>query len=63
MLIPAVYRSDMVKIAQACPAPMTQARQAFIDHLVEIGQYAKATEGEIELFDELFDEMFEEVSA
>tara|TARA_Y100000114_G_scaffold124669_1_gene120522 strand:+ start:310 stop:501 length:192 start_codon:yes stop_codon:yes gene_type:complete len=63
MLIPAVYRSDMVKIAQACPAPMTQAMQAFIDHLVEIGQYAKATEGEIELFDELFDEMFEEVSA
>ena len=62
MLIPAVLRSDMVKIAQACPAPMTQAMQAFIDHLVEIGQYAKATEGEIELFDALFDEMFEEAA-
>jgi len=52
----------MVKIAQDCPAPMTQAMQAFIDHLVEIGQYAEATEGEIELFDELFDEMFEEAA-
>lgn len=59
MLIPAVLRSDMVKIAQACPAPMTQAMEAFIDHLAEIGQYAEATEGEIEFFDELFDEMFE----
>lgn len=62
MLIPAMFRSDMVKIAQACPAPMTQAMQAFIDHLVEIGQYAEATEGEIGLFDELFDEMFEEAA-
>jgi hypothetical protein len=52
----------MVKIAQACPAPMTQAMQAFIDRLLEIGQYAEATEGEIELFDELFDEMFEEIA-
>jgi hypothetical protein len=62
MLIRAVLRSDMVKIAQACPAPMTQAMQAFIDRLLEIGQYAEATEGEIELFDELFDEMFEEIA-
>jgi len=33
--------------------------QAFIDHLVDIGQYAEATGDEIEFFDDLFDEMFE----
>ena len=54
-----VTRNDMVKIAEASPAEMTVEMEAFLAKIVEGGKYAKATEDEIELFDELFDAMEE----
>lgn len=60
MRIISTSRSDLIKIARASSAPMTPVMERFIDRLIEDGQYAVATQDEIEFFDEIFDEMEEQ---
>ena len=57
MLIAQMYRSDLVKIARASLAEMTTGMDVFVAKLIEIGQYAKATDDELEMFGELLGEM------
>tara|TARA_R100000995_G_C3451846_1_gene108566 strand:+ start:503 stop:691 length:189 start_codon:yes stop_codon:yes gene_type:complete len=61
MLLPKMTRDDMVKIANASLATMTEEMEWFLSKLIEYGKYAEPSEIEFYLFDKLLDEMEEEL--